>query len=121
MKYLKHLTKHHFWTLPAILIIDSIFFGSTDPARADSLYLIVGYLLMVASLICFLRLTSRVIGLYGVPREYSKRMADIVAVLGAVTLALSSVGELTSRDIIVMVPLGVLFYIYASYIRTRKI
>lgn len=121
MIHLKYLAKPHFWTLPAVLIIDSIFFGSTDPQRVDSLYLIVGYLLMVISLVCFLRLTSRIVGLYGVPREYSKRMADIVAVMGAVMLALSSVGELTSRDVMVMVPFGVLFYIYASYIRTRKI
>ncbi len=118
---MKHLTKHQFWIVPSLLILDSIFFGTTNPSKVASIFLIIGFLLAAVTLFSILRLASKTLGVYGIPRAYTNRLADVLTVVGAVLLALSSVGELTSRDTTVMLLLGAIFYVYMSYVKTRKI
>ncbi len=115
----KHLTKPHYWFAPLFIIIDIVFFGFTDPSKVSSMLLIIGFLLMAATLFAVLRLFARFLTLYGVPRQFANRFMGILSGAGALCLALSSVGELSVRDIVVILPLAVLLYVYLFYTKAK--
>lgn len=116
----KHLKKYQYWVLPSVIVIDALFFGFTDPHTVNSQLLIVGYILAVITIYVVLRVLGRLAALYGVPRAGARRFSSIATGVIGICLALSSMGELTARDITVMVPLAALLYVYLYYARTRE-
>lgn len=104
----------------SLLALDSAFFTLTDPAQVNSLVLIASFLLL--SLTCYL-LISRlcaVAQLYGLPLGHP---AHRIALFGTVVIvgltALQSIGELSIRDMLVALPLGIVLYLYLSYSRSK--
>lgn len=116
----RHLTKHQYWVLPGAIVVDALFFGFTNPSTVNSQLLIVGYILAVITIYVVLRVLGRLAALYGVPRAGARRFATIASGVIGISLALSSMGELTVRDVTVMVPLAVLLYVYLYYARARE-
>lgn len=104
-----------------LLALDGAFFTLTNPNQVDSLVLIVGFLLL--SLTSYL-LVSRlcvVSQLYGLPlAKQSHRVALFGTGVIAGLLALQSIGELTLRDLLVVVPLGIVMYLYLSYGKNKN-
>ena len=96
------------------------FFGLTDPNKVDSGLLIIGYLLLVVTLFAVMRLLARVISLYGVPKNQANRVMGMTGGVISLCLALSSVGELSMRDLVVILPLAALLYIYLFYAKAAK-
>ena len=116
----KILTHYQYWALPSAIVVDALFFGFTNPSKVSSQFLIVGFVLVVVSLYIVLRVLGRLAGLYGISRATAHRFAAIVTGLIGICIALSSMGELTARDLGVLTPLAVLLYIYLYYARTRE-
>jgi hypothetical protein len=116
----KHLFKPHIWSTPLLIVIDMGFFGLTDPNKVDSGLLIIGYLLLVVTLFAVMRLLARVISLYGVPKNQANRVMGMTGGVISLCLALSSVGELSMRDLVVILPLAALLYIYLFYAKAAK-
>lgn len=116
----KHLTSPHIWFAPVLIIINVGFFGLTDPSKVNSGLLIVGYLLLVVTLFAAFRLFARAISLYGVPQTHANRIMGMFGGILSLCLALSSVGELSMRDLVVIIPLAVLLYIYLFYAKAAK-
>ena len=109
------------WQILTALIIDAFFFGLVNPNKVNSLYLIVGfiligvtiYLLMQLLLIFFVRLGFKV--------KNKRKIAIFVAVLLSLLLSLQSIGQLSVRDVVIIVPIAILLYIYTAYIRPRAL
>lgn len=104
----------------SLLALDSAFFMLTDPSQVDSLVLIVGFLLLSLTTYLLISRLCVAMQLYGLPLGNS---AHRIALFGTVViiglLALQSIGELSIRDMIVALPLGIILYLYLSYSRSK--
>ncbi len=106
--------------LLGILALDSAFFMLTDPNRVSSILLMVGFLLIVATIYVLFDRLYLIAQLYGLalgskPRRFS--LIGTIVVAGLV--GLQSMGELTARDLLVVVPLAIIMYLYLSYGKSR--
>lgn len=117
MKITVKLLKHRKRRLGlVILIMDGLFFGTTDPSQVASPLLAVAFLLLSLNLFYF-----AYIGLHlAVKAGFSMGSKQYKAAFGvagvmALLVALKSVGQLGVHDIAVLLPLAVLGYIYVTY------
>jgi hypothetical protein len=104
-----------------LLALDGAFFAFTDPAKIDSIFLIVGFMLLAATsylLIIKLCALGRVYGLQFDRKSHQIAMFGTGILIGLI--ALQSIGELTFRDLLVAIPLGVITYMYLSYGRSSR-
>ena len=101
-------------------LFDIIFFMSTNAASVAPSVLIVGFVLLLISFYIFSYLILSLAGFYGLPARHKHRLAIYLsAVVGAV-IALQSIGELTIKDVLVLVPLVTLGYLYGLYSAIHK-
>lgn len=105
----------------ALVAVDILFFGITDPARAPSLLLMAGFLLLTYTLYVFLSLVVVIADHNGLSLgRHRHRYVAVIASIVAMLIALQSMGELGGRDIIVLIPLAFLSYLYISYNYTKQ-
>lgn len=118
---LKTLRHSQFWLTTGLLIIDSLFFTLTNPSNVASVLLMVGFILLALTMFIGITKLLALSGLYGLPLGPHKyRLALFgTAVLGGL-VALQSIGELTIRDLIVVLPLALILYVYLSYTHSRE-
>lgn len=109
-----------FWF--AILIIgDAVFFTQLNPLSSPSPLLFVAFLLLAANVYLLVRLIFVAWqAITGKPVRSAKRIATISCGLVVVLLALQSVGQLTTRDGVALVILGLVAVFYMSYLKTRR-
>lgn len=113
---MKKLLKHtRFWTVVSLFAIDGVVCSLTDPHRIPSFLIIAVFLMLVVSIYQLFRGIIHMIGWYGVSVGHPRRLATILTVMSGGLLALQSIGELTSRDIAVLLPFVLLAYVYFSY------
>lgn len=121
---MRHLTllirRLHFWRITGLLVADSVLFGTTDPRDAPSFMLIVGFLLMSATIYYMLDGLLALTKLYGLPVRHRKRVLRTTTLLIGGLLALQSIGQLSARDILILAPLTSLVYFYVAYSRGTK-
>jgi hypothetical protein len=118
---MKHILAHHNTKqLTLLFIADSVFFSVTNPQKVASWLLIVGVLLLTASLYYVELGLLTAAKWYGLPSgKQPKRLAKVsVGILGCL-MALQSIGELSSRDIWVLLPLGFVAYLYSYRVFVR--
>jgi hypothetical protein len=117
MKLLPHT---HFYFLLTVLALDGAFFTTTNPGKVAPVTLMIGFLLLALTLYLLLGRALAVCGFYGLSlgRHRQRLAVFCTAGLGGL-LALQSMGELNSRDMLVLLPLAVILYVYVSYGRAR--
>jgi hypothetical protein len=101
----------------ALVLGDAIFFGFTDPTRAPSTFFIIAFLLFAATLYVMVQGVCALLGWYGYPVKHRHRAGMVTAGGLSSLFALQSIGQLSTRDIAVLLPLVVLAYFYISYNR----
>lgn len=104
--------------LAALVVLDGLFFSLIDPRRAPALVIIVGFALVVATwyvlIDLLLGLAERVVTFS--PRA-RRRWQDSLTMLGGLLLAMQSIGQLTAKDLLAIVPLVAVLAFYLSYQR----
>lgn len=117
----KHLKNPRTWQITGLIIADVVFFGVTNPANVPSYMLIVGFLLFMATFYYLVLGMFRLGKWYGL--DFSKkqiRLARIITSVMAVILALQTTGQLSHRELFVLIPLAILAYAYMSYIHPKR-
>jgi len=106
----------------SLLAADALFFSLTNPLKVASWLLIAGFGLAAATLYYFLRSAVRVASWYGLPvsRRQQRRVAEVAGILIGL-LALQSIGQLSPRDVLVLLPLLLVTYLYSSYGRGHDV
>jgi hypothetical protein len=108
------LAHHRFRAIALLLAVDGLFFGLTSPQKVASWLLIVGVLLFLISMYYFLLAGLTVARWYGLPTgKQPRRLAKVLVGVTGFLVALQSIGELSSRDVLVLLPLGVIAYLYS--------
>lgn len=118
---MKFVSRSQTWLLASLLLADIAVFSGSNPHNAPSMMLMIGFGLLIVNfyllMLGLVRLSN-----YGLltGRYRHKRFARLATGLFAGLVALQSIGELGSRDIVVLLPLAVLGYLYISYGRGGK-
>ncbi|HEY5152452.1 MAG TPA: hypothetical protein VII55_00600 [Candidatus Saccharimonadales bacterium] len=112
---MKPLARQHAWKFAALIAMDGAMFGLTNTGNVPSIGLMAGFLLLALTFYCFVRGLLSFARLYGLSIRRKRRLALVVTGLASGVVALQSIGELNSRDILVVVPLMLIGYIYSSY------
>lgn len=103
-----------------IVVVDLLFFGLTDPSKVPSVLLVAGFVLLIATF--YLAFSVVLEAIDGGDEVLPKRNRNIVPISTAVlafVIAMQSIGQLSIRDLLAVIPLAVLFLIYSSYL-TKK-
>jgi hypothetical protein len=111
----RFIRRRHAWPIISLIIIDLCLFTATNAASVTSFMLIVGFVLLAVTLYYLIYGLLSLAGFYGVAIKQKRRPALYLTFLGGGLIALQSIGELSSRDIAVILPLAVLGYLYVSY------
>jgi len=115
------VTHHrHLWQALSLLIIDIIFFTKTNANRVAPVVLIVGFVLLVLTLYQAIYALLSAARLYGLPVRYKHRLALYLCVVLSLMAALQSIGALTPKDILILLPLATLGYLYGMYMTTHR-
>ena len=103
------------------LALDVVFFSTTNPARVAPLWLIAGFLLLVSTLYWFFRGATRILGVYiSSIRKQESQLTGVLTITTTILLGMQSMGQLSVRDLLVLLPLVVLGYFYLRYNRRRE-
>jgi hypothetical protein len=120
MKLLKVLGHSRFWRVVALFIVDVLFFSRTNSNKVPSYLLMAGFILVVATIYQGVYLLLSIGRFYGIPVAHKKRMSGYISGVIGILLALQSVGELGLRDVLVIIPLALIAYLYTTYNKINK-
>lgn len=108
------------WMTIAVLIMNAVLFLFTDPNSVSAVVLAFAILLMTANVYLLMQGASHMLSLWGVHVLASTRLQRYVTVTALVVIALASVGELSLRDVAVLLPLAALVYLYRTYQQSQR-
>ena len=98
-----------------LLIADSLFFGVTDPKKAPSVLFIFAFVLAGLTFYWVANLIYKAAMAYGVPLKHQKRAVIYTTSCLMGVIALQSLGQLSPRDIAIILPFAAMAYFYISY------
>jgi len=112
----KWINQHKKKIVGALIGVDCLFFGLTSPDRVPAVVLVFGFALLVANLYVAVSALVALMRWYGISIGRHKRKIIIALTASlSVLVALQSTGQLTSRDLLVLLPFVALAYFYTSY------
>jgi drug/metabolite transporter (DMT)-like permease len=117
---IKKLPKNHIVAAIFFCLVDYQFYSRTNPSTASSLYLFVGFILLLLTTYSFVALILDCLGLYIERLRTSRKQLTIcITCIGGLLIGLQSVGQLSPRDALVIFPLAIIFYVYYMYARKK--
>lgn len=103
------------WLGIGLIITNGLFFGLTNPNRVPSIFLMVGFALILMTLYWLVYNLQKMTAFYIPWLSRQKYLTVSIVVCLGMLLALQSIGQLTTRDTL-LVPLATLvIYAYTSY------
>lgn len=109
------------WEFIVLLVLDGLFFGLTNPNKINSVFLVIGFVLFGLSLYLFVQIFLTFLHKLGFKVKNRGKLAGFVAILASILLAMQSIGQLSDRDVLIIIPLAILLYIYVAYIQPRTL
>ena len=109
--------KYRSIVLPLFILLQVIFFSSINPFSAEAFILFMGIFLIICDLYLLINQT-----LIFLSKEFMfiklrrKKLTIVVTSIGALLVMLESLGQLTFKDIIVIIMLALIVYWYTWYI-----
>lgn len=103
------------WKLTALVTADIIVFGLTNARSSPSFMLMAAFLLLAANFYYLINVLLGFAWLYGWRIKRKRRLSGFLTAFFGATIALRSMGGLSGRDILVLLPLIVVGYVYSFY------
>ncbi len=105
-----------------LLISDISYFSLVNPGNSNSFVVIVGCILIALSIyILVLALTKLFAVFFLISHSSQRRLTIFLTILLVFLLLMQSIGQLSLRDVLTIVPLMVVLYLYLTYITKNKI
>lgn len=110
------------WYILILLVADVLIFFTVDPRQAPSVVLMLGLLFLIVSLYVVVRVSLHLLGA-GFPslRKRERKLRILLSVVVGFLIGLQSLGQLTAKDLIAVVPLLMVGYFYLAYPSGQKI
>jgi hypothetical protein len=105
--------------LAGLLIADGLVFGSTDARKVNAAMLIIGFGLLMVTVYYLIYSLLAFVKLYGISIRRKRRLAGSFTGLIACLVALQSVGELNPRDVLLLLPVVAIGYLYSFSVYQR--
>ena len=115
------LKKRLVWQTILLIAIDALFFGTINPQTANSLFLIAGFVLLGLNVYVLVKVILIFLTKLGFKIRNKGKIAAFCVILSILLLALQSIGQLSARDVLIIVPLTVILYIYTAFVRPRNL
>jgi len=112
---MKFIARQHIWKFIGLLVADCLVFSLTNARSVPSFMLIVGLILLLMTVYYLVYSLLTFARLYGLSIRRKRRLAGVLTGLMSGLVALQSIGELNSRDVLVLLPLAVIGYAYSFY------
>ncbi len=109
------IKRRYFWQLLSLLVIDALLFSLTNTQSVASFMLIIGFVLLAATLHHLIYGLLMILEACGLTIKRKQQLASSITGVMSLLLALQSIGELSPRDVLVLLPLVVLGYFYGLY------
>ena len=113
---LKPHAKRKLIELGALFVLDAVFFSMVNPVQAYAVVIIVGFLLLVVTLYVLidfiLAVSERIIPF---TPHTKRRMALATTLVLSLLIAMQSIGQLTVKDVLAVIPLVIVLSVYFSY------
>ncbi len=118
--FISRLKNPHTLSLGGLMVADAVVFGTTNPRSAPSFLLIVGFLLLSATIYCLFDGLLAVPAVYGFHLRHKRRLVGTLTALTGALVALQSIGQLGSRDVLVLLLLTLLLSLYAASAKSMR-
>ena len=103
-----------------LLLADGLFFNMTNPNTVPSWALIVGFVLVSTTVYSLFTGICQLGSFYGLwSGVNAKRIARLLGISSGIAIALQSLGELSLRDVVVLLLLTAIAFVYISYGREQ--
>jgi hypothetical protein len=110
------LHNRHLQVCAALIAADCLVFSFVNPQTASAIWLIVGFGLLGCTFFGLAGLLATSLRSYGEQTHRAgKRFLRYGAGIGLVLVGLQSIGQLTVRDVVALVPFVVVAYLYFGY------
>lgn len=119
-----HILKTHHRKLllvSLLLIADLAVFCLTNTETTPSFMLILGFLLLSATVYWLIKGLVRLARFYGIRFKRQKRITLVLTIVVSSLIALQSIGQLGLKDIVVGLIIAVIYYLYSSYAKGGNI
>ncbi|HWT56020.1 MAG TPA: hypothetical protein VN031_03235 [Candidatus Microsaccharimonas sp.] len=118
---LKPHAKRKLIQLVALFVIDALFFSLVNPVNAYAIVIVVGFILLIITIYMlidfFLALGERIIPFSA---HTKRRMALATTLVLALLIAMQSIGQLTTKDVLAVIPLVLVLSLYFSYMLKKQ-
>jgi len=118
------MKKHHkrkLLRLAVLFVADALFFSLVNPQKVYAVVIIVGFVLLgltIYALLDFLlALAERIVPF---SLHTKKRIALAATLVISLLIAMQSIGQLTVKDILAVIPLVIVLSFYFSYLSSDK-
>ncbi len=101
------------------LVVDGLFFTLTDPITMNSAFLILALFIFGISIYIFLDNALFLINGAGLKIRNRLKLALYLSIIITILVSLQTIGQLTIRDVLVIVPLTLVMYFYINYVRPK--
>jgi len=103
-----------------LVVLDFVFFTSTDATKVAPIILILGFVLLLLTIYEGFFLLFTIARLYGLPIKNKNRLSMYSSGVMGLIIALQSIGELTPKDVLVIMPIAIIGYIYNVYASSSR-
>ena len=102
-----------------LILSDVLFFILSDPAKLAVPFMIFGFLLIGANVYLICRFAGRILAELGLIKSSRRWAVALVSLFINVMIILQSMGQLSLRDIIALIPLVLVTYFYFTRVSSR--
>lgn len=110
------LQNRHIQVCAALIAADCLVFTMVNPRSASAVWLIGGFVLLGMTLFSVAGLFATVLRTYGDGvHRFGRRILRYGAAVCVILVGLQSIGQLTLKDVLTLLPFAVIAYLYFGY------
>lgn len=103
------------WKPLGLLLVGGLLFGGTNASSVPAIIVGAGFILLSILFYYLAYGVIRLVELHGLPIKRKRRLATSLMGIFSSLVALQSIGELSPRDVLVLLPLVIVAYLYSFY------
>ena len=103
----------------SLLVLDGLFFGLVNPGTVSQLVLLLGFLLVGFTIYVLIYLILRYLRYLGFKFRNVTRISLILTIVFIISLALESIGQFSTIDLITLLIFCLMLYVYLGAIAPK--